>query len=41
MRGSRPGDSLPHTGAGTLMPAVMGILFGLLGIVGVRMRRHA
>lgn len=38
---SRPGDSLPHTGAGTLMPAVMGILFGLLGIVGVRMRRHA
>lgn len=37
---SRPGDSLPHTGAGTLMPAVMGILFGLLGIVGVRMRRH-
>lgn len=38
---SRPGDSLPHTGVGTLMPAVMGILFGLLGIVGVRMRRHA
>lgn len=38
---SRPGDSLPHTGAGTLMPAVMGILFGALGMVGVRMRRHA
>lgn len=38
---SRPGDSLPHTGAGALMPAVMGILFGLLGMIGVRMRRHA
>ena len=38
---SRPGDSLPHTGAGALMPAVMGILFGLLGMIDVRMRRHA